>query len=184
MNFRVLCIILFTLTLVMTNCQASYESEQTQTGQKKTETTEKTGTTDPPADSAIPIGAPIKWYSYEEGMKLGKEQQKKIFLSFYADWCHFCKQMDKNTFTDSRVIAYMNEKFIAIKVNTDKNMPIAVKYSVKGLPVFWILNEEGTAIGQQPGYMEPDKILPLLQFVGTDSYKSMSFNEFKHKKGF
>ncbi len=53
---------------------------------------------------AVPVSAAdqIKWYSYEEGTALGMSENKKLFISFYADWCKFCKTMDQQTFQDAK----------------------------------------------------------------------------------
>lgn len=120
----------------------------------------------------------IKWHSYDEGLQLGKNEGKKVFINFYADWCHYCKLLDKKTFVDERIINYLNEYFIPVKVNSDKNRNVAQKYQVRNLPVMWILNKDGEPIGQQPGFMPPEKLLPILQFVGTNSYKKMKYKEF------
>jgi thiol:disulfide interchange protein len=37
----------------------------------------------------IPIltqAEPIRWQSYQDGMKKAKAENKKIFLNFHADW--------------------------------------------------------------------------------------------------
>ena len=60
----------------------------------------------------------IKWYGYDDGMAAGKKEGKKILISFFADWCTWCKKMDRETFSDSDVAAYMNENFIAVKINS------------------------------------------------------------------
>ncbi|OQX23548.1 MAG: hypothetical protein BWK80_25535 [Desulfobacteraceae bacterium IS3] len=120
----------------------------------------------------------IKWHSYNDGMALGKEKKKKIFLNFYADWCGYCKQMDSKTFRDKSVISYMNENFIPVRVNADKEMKIAAEYEVRGLPVSWFIAESGESIGSQPGYIPPETLLPILKYIHTDSYKKMSFDKF------
>ena len=51
-----------------------------------------------------PASESINWRSYEEGMVLGKVEEKKVFLHFYADWCAFCRKMAKDTFQDPTVI--------------------------------------------------------------------------------
>ncbi len=122
--------------------------------------------------------AAVKWYSYTDGMAVGKEKKKKVFLSFYADWCGYCKQMDKTTFADKSVVSYMNENFVPIRVNADREINLTSTYNVRGLPASWFLSENGEEIGSQPGYIPPDTMLPLLKYIHSDNYKKMSFDKF------
>ena len=105
----------------------------------------------------------IKWYSYEEGMAEGKKQGKKIFITFRADWCGYCRKMEKETFKDPSVIAYLTEHFISIKVDTDRQKNLAVQYRVTGLPSNWFLTKTGEPIGNRPGYMATDVFLMVLK---------------------
>jgi len=57
----------------------------------------------------------IKWYTLEEAVEANKTNKKKFAIDVYTSWCHWCKVMDKETFTDPAVIKYMNEHFYAIK---------------------------------------------------------------------
>jgi len=124
----------------------------------------------------------IKWYSYEEGVTLGKSQHKKIFINFFADWCGYCKKMDKGTFIDPEIVSYLNKNFIAIKVNSDKETALASKYKVRGLPSNWFVSETGDQIGNYPGYIPADSLMPILKYIQTDSYKQMAFKEFMKVK--
>ncbi len=123
----------------------------------------------------------IQWQSYEEGISRGKAENKKVFLSFYADWCQYCKIMEKETFQNSAVIAYINRNFIPIKVNSDKEQQTAALYNVRGLPSTWFLSEKGERIGNRPGLISANEMLPVLKYIQSDSYKSMSFNDFMQK---
>jgi thiol:disulfide interchange protein len=107
----------------------------------------------------------IKWYSYEEGIVLAKVEKKKVFLHFYADWCGFCGKMNKETFQNANVISKLNDIFISIRVDTDKEMETAVKYGVRGLPANWFLTETGQPIVNIPGFIAPDAMLSLLKEV-------------------
>jgi thioredoxin-related protein len=120
----------------------------------------------------------IKWYAYEEGVTLGKSQHKKIFINFFADWCGYCKKMDKGTFIDPEIVSYLNKNFIAIKVNSDKEAALASKYKVRGLPSNWFVSETGDQIGNYPGYIPADSLMPILKYIQTDSYKQMAFKDF------
>ena len=107
----------------------------------------------------------IKWHSYEEGLAVSKVEKKKVFLHFYADWCFYCGKMSKETFQNSAVVSYLNNNFIAVRVNTDKEPDTAMKYGVTGLPSTWFLTRMGEAIGAVPGFIPPDALLPMLQKV-------------------
>lgn len=130
------------------------------------------------ASETAKSGPKIDWMAYEEGVARGKANQKKVFLNFYADWCQYCKVMDQKTFKDESVVAYLNENFIPVRVNSDKQKKVARDYNVQALPVSWFIAEDGENIGSQPGYVPPDMMLPLLKYIHTDSYKKMDFQKF------
>ena len=107
----------------------------------------------------------IKWYSYQEGMVAGRIAGKKVFLHFYANWCGYCRKMAKETFQDSSVVSYLNENFISIRVDFDKEGDIASQYGVRGLPSTWFLTQTGEIIGNVPGYIPPQALLSMLKKV-------------------
>ena len=120
----------------------------------------------------------INWVSYDKGMALGKSEQKKVFINFYATWCSFCRMMDTKTFTDAAVVDYLNNNFIAVKVDVDKERDVAAHYNIRPLPDMWFISEKGEAIGNKPGYVSPEEMLPVLKFIQTDSYLKMSYQAF------
>jgi thioredoxin-related protein len=126
----------------------------------------------------------IQWQSYETGMKMIKEQNKKGFLHFYTDWCTYCKIMNKQTFVDPKIIDYLNNNFVSIRVNADKQKDVAKKYGVSRFPSTWFIAEDSTSLSNQPGFIQPDMLLDMLKFLYTDSFKEMKFSEFiaKQKK--
>ena len=131
--------------------------------------------------SNLAASGDIKWYTYEEGMALGKDENKKVFLYFWTEWCPNCKKMEKGTFQDAFVIAYLNKNFISIRVNSDEQRDIAATYNVRGVPDNWFIAENSKAIMNQPGYLTIKRFLPLLKYIHTDSYKEMTFSKFLKK---
>jgi thioredoxin-related protein len=123
----------------------------------------------------------INWFSYAEGRQRGEDENKKVFLVFNADWCRYCLQMEKETFQNPTVIAYVNRHFVPISVNSDKEQKIAAKYNVRGLPSTWFISENGDRIGNRPGYIDSDEMLKILKYIDSDSYLSMSFQTFVEK---
>lgn len=68
--------------------------------------------------------AAIKWYTLEEAVEAQQGESKEIFIDIYTDWCGWCKVMDNKTFTDSKVVEYVNEHFYAVKLNAEQKEPI------------------------------------------------------------
>jgi thioredoxin-related protein len=113
----------------------------------------------------------IAWNGYDKGISLAREKNKKIYINFHADWCGYCKKMEKETFVNPKVIAYLNENFIPVRVNSDKEPIIAQKFNVRGLPANIFLTEKGEPIGNQPGYLDVKTFLEVLSFVKDEKYK-------------
>jgi uncharacterized protein YyaL (SSP411 family) len=107
----------------------------------------------------------IDWRSYEEGMVLSKIEKKTVFLHFYADWCGFCRKMANTTFKDSVLINYLNENFMPIMVNTDREPQTAGNYGVSGLPTTVFLTPMGEPIFSVPGYIGTDTLMSMLREV-------------------
>lgn len=65
--------------------------------------------------------AQVKWMSMGEVEEAMKKNPKKVLIDFYADWCAPCKLMDKNTYSNPKIAAYINEHFYAVKFNAEGN---------------------------------------------------------------
>jgi len=133
---------------------------------------------DKPASTTVAASKEIQWQAFEPGMKAIKDGKKKGFLHFYTDWCHYCKVMNKETFIDPKIIAYLNENFVNIRVNADQEKSVAEMFRVKPVPDNWFIGDDATPLSHQPGYIPADKFLVMLQFLHTDSFKTMKFSEF------
>jgi thioredoxin-related protein len=123
----------------------------------------------------------INWLPYDK-VEIGKTEGKKVFLHFYADWCHYCKEMNKKTFSNKPVFTYINEHFVAIKVNRDKEKDVARKYPARGLPSSWFFKENGEKITELPGYVAPETFINILKYIESDSFDKMDFVEFLEKQ--
>ncbi len=123
----------------------------------------------------------INFQTYDNGLKLAEELNKKIFLYFHADWCKYCAKMEKETFSDDKIREYFHDNFISIKVDADIEKTIASKYNVRGLPILFFLKEDGSKLSYRPGYVDAKELLYMLKYVNTQSYEQMSFPEFLKK---
>jgi thioredoxin-related protein len=107
----------------------------------------------------------IQWHSYDDGIARGKFEKKAVFLHFTAEWCYYCGVMEKETFKDPAIISSLNENFIAIKVDYDREANTSSLYGVRGLPDTIFVAENGSIIGRRPGYIPPNVMKVILQTI-------------------
>jgi thioredoxin-related protein len=115
--------------------------------------------------SNMALGQEIQWHTYNDGMARGKFENKRVFIHFWAEWCAACKTMEKNTFSDPDVVAALNEDFIPVKVNADREVTTASIYRVQALPDNWFIAADGEIIGNRPGYIPPDQLRNILKLI-------------------
>ncbi len=124
----------------------------------------------------------VNWLTFDEAQKKGQGQSQKFLLYFYTDWCGYCRKLDHETFTDKTVADYINSNFIPVRINSEKMPQVAGRYGVGGVPDLRFLTAKGEDIARWPGYIEPDRFLPLLKYIQSDSYQKMSYGEFLKKQ--
>jgi len=120
----------------------------------------------------------IDWQPYAKGIDVAKAEDKPLFLYFHADWCTYCKKLKKTTFADKDVLNYLNDNFISITIDTEKEKAFASQWGIKGLPTLWFLESDSSKISNLPGYVGPEQFLVILKYIRTQSYEKMSFAEF------
>lgn len=78
-----------------------------------------------------------------EAVAKAKVEKKMIFVDLYTSWCIPCKVMADNIFPDLMLGQFMNERFVCVKYDTDKDEDgkmLMEKFSVRAYPTFLILN--------------------------------------------
>jgi thiol:disulfide interchange protein len=105
--------------------------------------------------------------SYEEALKTAKKENKLIFLDAYASWCYPCKLMARNTFSDPKVGAYFNEKFINLKMDMEKGEgpELSRKLGVTAYPTVYFISPDGKIIQKSVGYRNPRELLSIAKSI-------------------
>jgi len=132
-----------------------------------------------PPESAA---AKLSWEEYAEGMKRGKKENKKILVKFHADWCTYCGAMERSTFSDPAIVAYINKYFVPVEVDTDRNKGLAVRYRVNSLPLSMFLKPNGEQILPLPGFVPPKMFIKFLKWIAQDAYLETSLKDFVEKE--
>lgn len=64
---------------------------------------------------------PVDWYPWsEEAFHKAVNENKPIFLSIGYSTCHWCHVMERESFENDEVASFLNEHFVAIKVDREE----------------------------------------------------------------
>jgi hypothetical protein len=64
---------------------------------------------------------PVDWYPWgEEAFEKARREKKPIFLSIGYSTCHWCHVMERESFENEKVAAFMNSRFVNIKVDREE----------------------------------------------------------------
>ncbi|QNJ97098.1 thioredoxin family protein [Constantimarinum furrinae] len=141
----------------------------------------------------------IEWMTMNEALEAQKKAPKKIFMDVYTHWCGPCKLLDKNTFSDKKVINFINKNFYAVKFNAEGTEEITYQdftytnpnyqegrkgrnathffadaLKLRGYPSLVFFKADGELIQAIPGYKTPQQLEIYLKMIANDDYLKLT----------
>ena len=92
----------------------------------------------------------VEFHAYEDALKLQKKSNKIIMIDVVRTGCHYCEDMDKKVFQNAAMSRWLDERFISVKMNLDKEkLPLGIK--VNFTPTFYFINRNNKIVKTIPG---------------------------------
>jgi thioredoxin-related protein len=133
----------------------------------------------------------VKWMSLDEAQAAMQREPKKVLIDMYTDWCGWCKVMDRKTFSNPEVAAYINKNFYAVKFNAESRDSVRFGGRMWGISEgnrandlavellkgqlsypTTVIMEAGFQNPQPvPGYLDVPTMEVILHYLGEDVYK-------------
>jgi thioredoxin-related protein len=152
-------------------------------------------------------GSFVEWMSLKEAMEKEKSMPRPILMDFYTDWCGWCKQMMKTTYANPDLAKYINAYFYPVKFNAEgkdtvdflgekylplstaprTTHPLAAKLLNNKLmyPTTLFMNGYDSTKKEfrvnmiANGYLEQQKLEPILIFVLENAGRNCSYEDFQ-----
>jgi Highly conserved protein containing a thioredoxin domain len=140
----------------------------------------------------------LAWMTLDQAAASMKKEKRPILIDLYTDWCGWCKVMDKKTYSNKNVSAYLKQKFYPVKLDAEQKKAITwngktydynSNYKTHNFAVYLTngqlsypttviipVNGDPQAI---PGYLTPPELELIVKYFGEGKYGKLSFDEYQ-----
>ncbi len=153
---------------------------------------------------SVTADAQVEWLTWEQAMAKQAISPKPIMVDVYTDWCGWCKEMDRRTFSDPAIAAEIQDKFYAVKLNAERSGDLTFRGKIFALestgrrpthalarellngkisyPSVVFLNEDSEVIQAVPGYHPAEEFSKIVQYFGEGVYRKQAWKDFLHQR--
>jgi thioredoxin-related protein len=105
----------------------------------------------------------VLWYELDDALIKQEKNSKIIMIETYKDNCRYCKLMDK-TFEDEELSKWINERFIAVKVDIN-NYDGDIDLCIKMTPSFFFVDKNKKVIKSFAGSWSKEDFIDLAKNI-------------------
>lgn len=101
----------------------------------------------------------------DERLTQAKNQHRSVLLDFYADWCVSCKEMERYTFSQAKVIQALSTYEVLqvdVTANNADDKQLLKRFNLFGPPGIIFFNSQGRENGRVIGYKNADDFLAYI----------------------
>lgn len=108
---------------------------------------------------------------FDAALARARQSSQPVMIDFGAEWCAACKELERDTYVDSRVVSEANGRFLNIKVDgtneVDSVEALYKRFGVQALPTVAFVSSQGEILSQPrvTGFLGPEQFLAELKKV-------------------
>lgn len=110
--------------------------------------------------------SPIDWVPYSEArLAEARAERRPVFIDFQAAWCLPCREMERTTFRDERVVRATGPYVMLQADVTEQDAAaeaVMKRFAVPGVPTYLVFDETGAEASRFVGFVGADAMAAAL----------------------
>jgi thioredoxin-related protein len=117
--------------------------------------------------AAVPsAGQEIHWCrDYRTAWEEAHATGRPLLLDFGTESCFWCKKLDATTFRDPAIVETVNDGFVALHVDANREPVLVRTLRIKSFPTLVLAGPDGAVLGRVIGYTDAARFKQRLQEV-------------------
>lgn len=140
----------------------------------------------------------INWLTFAQLQEAYAKNPKPILIDLYTNWCGWCRVMDRTTYTNEKVVAYINQHYYAVRYDAEskdsvrfnnKTFAYNERYKTNAVALYLSFDRLEypntiflSSIDARPaplsGYMKPKELEAPLKYFAERKSEQETFVEF------
>jgi thioredoxin-related protein len=125
----------------------------------------------------------LEWLAFDAATQKANSQNKHMIVDVYTSWCGWCRIMEKQTYGDPEVSAYLKQNFVLVKVNGESSSKMhwqgkelterefARAVGVTGYPATYFLKPNADMLGGVSGFIRSPEFMIYAKYISTRWYE-------------
>jgi thioredoxin-related protein len=142
------------------------------------------------APSKLFAPSKVEWLAFDAATEKASKQDKHLIVDVYTSWCGWCRVMERETYGNPEVAAYLKDNFVLAKVNGESPSKLhwngkemterqfARTIGVTGYPATFFMKPNAELLGGVPGYIKTPEFLIYTRYVATRWYQKGKIQEY------
>jgi uncharacterized protein YyaL (SSP411 family) len=103
----------------------------------------------------------VEWHEWGTApFEIAERASKPVLLSLITPWSAECHEMETTTYAEPRIAANVNDGFVPVRVDADRNPQVRERYNMGGFPSTVFLTPDG-------------EVLTGATFLGVDGFRGI-----------
>ena len=123
--------------------------------------------------AALVDAAPITWRGDAQiALREAAATGKPLLIEVGADWCHFCKKMEQETFSNPAIADHVRKCFVPVRIDADSDRAITKQLGVRTFPTTIVLSPQLELLASIKGFRSAQQLRSDLAAICNHEYEA------------